>query len=393
MSTGWWIGAALLMATPITLHLLALRRSRYLRLHFAIWLGTLAAGAVLALPLLWLERILQAWAEIGPTQGGEQITRLLYGFLVAAPAEMAIVVAAVAPFWRMHRVRMRAGLSREREVKEGVSFAISSALGFVTVRSVFYLVSHGDGWLSLTRIVLGSAAFVMLCSFWGWMLGRHAARGLGGRRFSTAWLVATLFSAVCDQLIFGHGRVALFAVLPLMACMLVVAWILWRDAKPSDTGSSVRFSILGSGPAPSLGAIREAFRRQDSPVTLRWIGFGALVTTGMITAGLAAAVLLGHELGLDFSVVDRTNPGAEVLAPLVLLGSGTMAAFPAAGYLLARASNTRSVLEPAIATALAMVLLMVFMGMLAPVSVVFAIAFAPIAFALSCAGAWLGLAR
>jgi hypothetical protein len=38
-----------------------------------------------------------------------------------------------------------------------------------------------------------------------------------------------------------------------------------------------------------------------------------------------------------------------------------------------------------------MVLVMVFMGMLAPASVVFIIAFAPIAFALSCAGAWLGL--
>jgi hypothetical protein len=31
------------------------------------------------------------------------------------------------------------------------------------------------------------------------------------------------------------------------------------------------------------------------------------------------------------------------------------------------------------------------MGMMAPTSVVFVIAFAPIAFALACAGAWLGL--
>jgi len=379
------------MAIPIVLHLVLLRRSPYLRLHLGTWLATMATGAVLALPVLWLERILKSWAEIG--KGGGHITQLLYGFLVAAPAEMAVVVAAVAPFWRLRRVRMRAGLSREREVKEGVSFALSAALGFVMVRNVFYLIAQGGGWLGLTRIVLGSLSFAMLCSFWGWMLGRNATRGLGGRRFSTAWLVATVFSAVCNELIFNHGRIAMFAVLPLLGCMLLVAWILWRDTRPSDAASSIRFSILGSGPAPSLSAIREAFRRQDNPVTLRWIGFGALVTTGMITAGIAAAVLLGHEIGLDFSVVDRADPGAEVIAPLVLLGSGTLAAFPAAGYLLARASNTRSVLEPALATALAMVLLMVFMGMLAPVSVVFAIAFAPIAFALSCAGAWLGLAR
>jgi hypothetical protein len=43
------------------------------------------------------------------------------------------------------------------------------------------------------------------------------------------------------------------------------------------------------------------------------------------------------------------------------------------------------------ASSLAMVLVMVFMGMLAPVSVVFAVAFAPVAFALTCVGAWLGL--
>ena len=83
--------------------------------------------------------------------------------------------------------------------------------------------------------------------------------------------------------------------------------------------------------------------------------------------------------------------GADAMAPLALLGAGALAAFPASGYLLARASGTRSVLEPAMASAFAMVLVMVFMGMLAPVSVVFAVAFAPVAFALSCVGAWVGL--
>jgi hypothetical protein len=43
------------------------------------------------------------------------------------------------------------------------------------------------------------------------------------------------------------------------------------------------------------------------------------------------------------------------------------------------------------ASALAIVLVMVLMGLVAPTSVVFAIAFAPIAFALSCAGAWVGI--
>jgi hypothetical protein len=176
--------------------------------------------------------------------------------------------------------------------------------------------------------------------------------------------------------------------------MLLVAWVLWRDLGPAaGRTSSGRMSMLMSVPAPSLAAIREAFRRHDRPLTLRWIGLGALVTTGMIVTGLTAAVLLGHELGVDFSVVDRAEPGAASIAPLVLLGCGAIAAFPGSGYLLARASGTRSVLEPAMATSLAMVLMMVLIGMAAPTSVVFAIAFAPIAFALSCIGAWVGLGR
>ncbi|HZO12977.1 MAG TPA: hypothetical protein VFB62_06955, partial [Polyangiaceae bacterium] len=150
-------------------------------------------------------------------------------------------------------------------------------------------------------------------------------------------------------------------------------------------------SIFTSAPVPSIQAIREAFREQDRPLTVRWISFGALVTAGMITSGITVAVLLGHELGVDFSAVDRRDAGADAMPPLVLLGIGALAAFPFSGYLLARASGTRSVLEPAMASAVAMLLMMVFMGMVAPVSVVFVIAFAPIAFALSCAGAWVGL--
>jgi hypothetical protein len=199
---------------------------------------------------------------------------------------------------------------------------------------------------------------------------------------------------VCDQMIFRRELMALLAVLPLVFSMMVVSWILWRDIRGTDTASSGRLSSLFSAaPAPSLAAIREAFRQQDRPVTLRWITFGALVTTGMITTGIAVSVYVGHRVGLDFSAVDRDEVGAESMAALAFLGAGILAAFPSSGYLLARASGTRSVLEPAMAASLAMVLVLVFMGMLAPTSVVFAIAFAPIAFVLSCVGAWVGLAN
>jgi hypothetical protein len=112
-----------------------------------------------------------------------------------------------------------------------------------------------------------------------------------------------------------------------------------------------------------------------------------------MTANLAGAVALGHRLGIDFAAVDRAETQAAGAAPLVLIGAAALAAFPIAGYLVARASSARSVLEPAISAALAILGALVLLGLAAPVAVVFALAFAPIAFGLACAGAWVGMAR
>lgn len=390
-----WVVAVIATALPIALYVAVVWRSSYLKLLMGMWLATMGAAAALVVPVTFVEQVLQQWAEIDARAGaGGQVTLLLYGFLVAAPLEMGVTTLAVVPFWRLRRIRMRAGVSRALEVREGASFAIAAAVGLTAMRNVATFWIHGVSWLAIARNLLWTATFALLCSLWGYILGRYAHRGMASKRFSTSWVVATVFSAVCDQLIFRRGVGALLAVMPLLVSMGVIAWVVWRDVKgPIATSSGGRLSSLFTAtPAPSLSAIRDAFRQQDRPITLRWITFGAFVTTGMITTGLVLAVWMGHELGLDFSAVDQTTTGADAMAPLALLGLGALAAFPTSGYLLARASGTRSVLEPAMASALAMVLVMAFMGMLAPVSVVFAIAFSPVAFALSCIGAWVGLA-
>ncbi len=393
MGWGPWVVSIVLLVAALAAYTLVLRRSSYLVLHMPLWLGALGAGAVMRAPASLLEHVLERWAGIDPVAGtGGLVTLLLYEFLVVAPLEQGLVAATVAVFWRVKRMRMRAGLPRDLETLEGVAFAVSAALGFAVVRDVQFLVSHGTGWLGVWRAAMALVSFVLLSSLWGFELGRHSHRGMSGREFSVAWLLATLFTAVSDRMVFRGGVGTMLAIVPLVLSLLLVAWIGWRSTHPEERVSSfARPSLLTMAPAPSLGAIREAFRRHDRPITLRWISFGALVTTGMVTAGVAAAVYLGHRLGLDFSAVDHPDAGGDAMAPVALLGAGALAAFPGSGYLLARASGSRSVLEPAMGAALAMVLVLVFMGMLAPASVVFVIAFAPIAFALSCAGAWLGL--
>src|SRR5690606_28065841 len=91
---------------------------------------------------------------------------------------------------------------------------------------------------------------------------------------------------------------------------------------------------------------------------------------------------------VDFSIVDEHD--VSTTAPVALLGSGILFAFPVSGYLIARASNLPTLLEPALASALAILLALVLLGLAAPVALVFALAFSPIAWALACAGAWIG---
>lgn len=394
MNTVHWIVAAAVAALVVGIHIGALWRSSYMRMHLGSFLGSMAAGATLVVPSTLLERVLQRWAEIDPTTGqGGTVTLLVYAILIIAPLEMGLCTLAVWPFWRLRRLRMRAGLSRSLEIREGVGFAVSAALGFGIARSGVYLAGASTGWLAVLRALLWPLVFATLCAGWGYVLGRNAQRGMRGRRFSSAWLGTVVMGAVADQLTFRRGAAAMLALLPLMVFMLGIAFLLWRDLQRREGGSSggKLSSIIASAPAPSLETIRDAFRRQDRPLTLRWIGFGALVTTGVITTGLIGAVWLGHELNLDFAAVDAAEVGAEALAPVALLGTGVLVAFPVSGYLLARASGTQSVVEPAVASSLAMVLVMVLLGMMAPVSVVFAVAFAPIGFALTCIGAWVGM--
>jgi len=163
----------------------------------------------------------------------------------------------------------------------------------------------------------------------------------------------------------------------------------------TESGSTSLGANGASGRVVSLSTVSSAaLSRSERPLMMRWIAYGALVQVGVITACNGAAVLLGHRLGVDFAAVDRgAGSVAGSIAPLFLLGCATLAAFPVAGYLIARASATTTVLEPAIAAALAILGAMVLLGLAAPITVVFALAFAPVAFGLACAGAWVGVSR
>ena len=233
---------------------------------------------------------------------------------------------------------------------------------------------------------------------WGYALGRVKTIKRPGPLFPVAWLLATAAHGLYAHLVYGRGPGALVGTLPLLLAMAGATFFAARDlaARGNARGaSSSRTSVLLdrvsalyiSGP-PSLRTVREALRREGHPITLRWIVFGALVTVGAMTVGLGLSVAFGHWANVDFSVVDEHD--VTTTAPVALLGSGLLAAFPFSGFLIAKASNLPTLLEPALASGLAILFMLVLLGLAAPVALVFALAFSPIAWGLSCAGAWVG---
>ncbi len=399
------LGLALLtLAGPVAVFFAVLRR---LRGQIAaqdqkprrLWLalGTFALGALLFIPAWRAEAWVAVWAGLDEhARTTTEVQALVYAFFVAAPLEQGLKVAAVGPVWRTHHFEGKI---------DGVVFAAAAALGFITAHNLELFASSGVDGLVLCRALLAVPAHLFFAATWGYALGREASatsqRGgakhvLGGRTFKVAWLVAMLFNSLHDHLVFGGGATALLGTLPILFCMLVISLMAARELlkPPEGAKAARRRRFLPAIAPPSMRAVREALSRSERPVMLTWIGVGALVTTGVMTVAVGVAVALGRRFGVDFTAVDRgESAGLASLLPLVLLAGAALTAFPIAGYLVARASSTRSVLEPAIAAGLAIAGSLVLLGLAAPVAVVFATAFAPVAFGLACVGAWIGIAR
>jgi hypothetical protein len=105
------------------------------------------------------------------------------------------------------------------------------------------------------------------------------------------------------------------------------------------------------------------------------------------------AVWTGHRVGLDFSAIERDDTTTRAIAPLVLMTVAVLAAFSVSSYLITKACSSDSLLEAVLASMVAILAVLVMLGFATPVALVFALAFAPVAFALACTGAWFGLGR
>jgi RsiW-degrading membrane proteinase PrsW (M82 family) len=310
---------------------------------------------------------------------------LVFLFFVVAPAQEAGKVAAAWPAFMSKHFD---------EPYDGVVYAASSALGFAAVENGFILHAHPTGGIWLARALLSLPAHVFFACFWGYALGRAKQSKARVPVFPAAFLASIVAHGLYAHFVYGRGPGALLAVTPLLAVMGVIAWLLARDLRlrgdrPSRLPSGSRLSRLSIvAQPPSLSAVRSALTRADQPVKVRWVFCGSLVTIGAMIVGLGAGVLMARVLKVDLSTVDEHDVGAA--APVLLLGIGLLASFPTSGWLIARAAGVRTLLEPALACVLALVITLTGLGFAAPFTVVFALALSPIAWVLACVGAWIG---
>jgi RsiW-degrading membrane proteinase PrsW (M82 family) len=350
-----------------------------------VWLVSLtfALGVAFGLGALFVEAKAATITDLGlETSRFGESGALVFTFALAAPLREAAIVAAT---WGAFRSR------HFDEAYDGLVYPAAAALGFAAVESAIQLRS-GPLPIGYLRAALALPAHVFFAATWGYALGR--ARLERSRSvFPIAWLLATAAHGLYLHLVYGRGPGALVAVVPLLLTMALVTWMAVRDLQKRDDKSPTsklrlsRLSLEVPKP-PSFTAVRAALSRADQPILVGWIALGALTTLGAMLLGLVAAVAIGHYARIDFSVVDERD--LRTTAPVALLGVGLLASFPVSGYLVARASGARTLLEPALAAGIALGLIVVMFGALAPTALVFAVAFTPIAFALACLGAWVG---
>lgn len=231
---------------------------------------------------------------------------------------------------------------------------------------------------------LGAGAFS--AGLWSYALGLVRYRGL---RVTLAWLVAVAVGSIFDHLLWRSSAGVLIVVAPLFGFMVIAAASGFKelDRKHWQEATSRGHTLFAALPAPpSLSELRAAFRLHRSRLKLRWVVVGVLVYFGAALTLLAATVVGGQRLGVDFSRADEANLAANT--PFLLLAAAVALAFLVAGWLIARASQSETLLESALAATIALLVATALLSATEPMALVFGLSVAPIAFSMACVGGW-----
>lgn len=380
MTVGRAVAAALVAALPIGAALwLASRARRERTLPLGLVVKLLVGGAAAAAAALSVERAVFRFGDLSiEASHSTNVSAFLTLLLFVVPFEEALTAAITWPAaWK------------RRPEGPGVTIplAVSVSAGFAAVALSVFLSGGPLALLPAIRVLAAIPARLFCAGLWGYAL---SGRKRMGRWFVPVWFLAVAIRAMYEHIVFGRGPGMLVVALPMLVAMGLLGVGALRDVVPAVHDDWSRLPVHLPEP-PSLRAMRRVLSPSDRPLKLRWILVGSLVNVGAVLISVAVAVFLARRMGVDLGMADETDMRSN--GPLILLGTALLGAFPVSGYLVARASGTHSVLEPAFASGLAIAGAVFALSVTAPSAVIFSLAVAPIAFGLACGGAWFGIGQ
>lgn len=329
-----------------------------------------AAGAALALSLeAWV--LNAAGLSLAASEQGALAAALTMLLLCAPVEEGAKLVAAQALLPR----------GKQLPARVTATAALLVGAGFFSLEAVSVFVTGTGSWLDLLRQILAAPAHLFFAGTWGYTLS-------AGRRSQllTTWLFCVLSHGFYDHVVFGRGAGMLVVAVPMVFAMAFGVFVLVRQRKLSDASPASWLLAPDTVWSSYQGA---GHRRR--PLMLHWIFMGVFVNLGATLLFLGAGVYLGHRWQVDFALAQEA--GTESILPMAILGGSMLFAFFASAFLIARASGTRSVLEPAWATGAAILAVLLLFSVTEPTALIVAAGVAPVGFILACLGAWLGMVR
>jgi RsiW-degrading membrane proteinase PrsW (M82 family) len=173
--------------------------------------------------------------------------------LVHAAVSSFLLIAPTEELFKLVAVWVAIYRSQDfREPLDGMVYAATAALGFVSVENLIFMSQLGPESI-VPRAVYATPAHVLFASMWGYSMGvaRFQRRG-EMLTILKGYLLAVGFHGTYDMIVAINPKAAMFSVLPLMIFM---AWLAWRNLR--SFRQHRLFPSLGKGAlicCPTCGA-------------------------------------------------------------------------------------------------------------------------------------------
>ncbi len=335
----------------------------------------MSAGAGVGLFSLYVSHLAEVWlSAFEVLRHGEGWIR----WLVRAPlAELSVALVILGLHRRHHDLTRR----------DCLGYALAAQAGYVATIVAWHAVREPASWLSLWQTLLAIPGYSFAAGLWGY--------ALGAPRRPALWLTVGLCVAIglhtlWDHTLFNSVPGVLVVLIPLIVVMALLGANALRILRSEHGGHAARnsvFLLLASLPdAPTLSELRESIGYGQHRTRVGWVVLGCFVYFGSVFCSLGTAVYLGNRWGIDFTRAGEADLGAN--APLLLIGTAMVAAYPLAGYLQARASDAKVIMEPALAAATSLGLTAALVSKGESIALALLLSISPLAIILASAGAW-----